>query len=97
LASRWVSVQSPCQLFVAESQTPNPAGLPRLPGSHYVVAARDAGESLCRPASRRDSKHAAVGAGVGVPQDLTGPVEVELARAVEQIPGPKALSGGTVW
>jgi ATP-dependent DNA ligase len=32
-----------------------------------------------------------------VPADLTGPVEVELARPVEQIPGTKALSGGTVW
>jgi ATP-dependent DNA ligase len=47
--------------------------------------------------SRRDSKHAVVGVGAGVPADLTGPVEVELARAVEQVPGPKALSGGTVW
>lgn len=47
--------------------------------------------------SRRGSKHSAVGVGAGVPADLTGPVEVELARAGEQIPGPKALAGGTVW
>lgn len=29
-----------------------------------------------------------------VPADLVGPVEVALARSVEQIPEPNALSGG---
>jgi ATP-dependent DNA ligase len=32
-----------------------------------------------------------------LPRELRGPVEVELARAVDAIPGPKALPGGTVW
>ncbi|WP_433169927.1 ATP-dependent DNA ligase [Kribbella sp. CA-247076] len=33
--------------------------------------------------------------GVRLPTDLAGPVELELARAVEEIPGPGALPGGT--
>jgi ATP-dependent DNA ligase len=32
-----------------------------------------------------------------LPAGLAGPVEVELARAVEHIPTSNALSGGTVW
>jgi ATP-dependent DNA ligase len=32
-----------------------------------------------------------------VPPDLRGPVDVELARAVEHIPGLNELAGGTVW
>ncbi|SRR6266545_8429160 len=32
-----------------------------------------------------------------IPPDLRGPVEVQLARAVEGIPAPNALPGGTVW
>jgi ATP-dependent DNA ligase len=32
-----------------------------------------------------------------LPPELRGPVEVELARAVDAIPGPHALPGGTVW
>jgi len=35
--------------------------------------------------------------GPRLPPDLRGPVEVELARAVDTIPGPGALAGGTVW
>jgi hypothetical protein len=31
----------------------------------------------------------------GIPPELCGPVDVELARAVEPIPGPNALPGGT--
>jgi hypothetical protein len=30
-----------------------------------------------------------------IPADLTGPVEVALARSVEQIPDPHALPGGS--
>ena len=32
-----------------------------------------------------------------IPPDLRGPVEVQLARAVEAIPTSNALPGGTVW
>ncbi len=32
-----------------------------------------------------------------IPPELRGPVEVQIARAVETIPAPKALPGGTVW
>ena len=32
-----------------------------------------------------------------IPPDLRGPVEVQLARAVEAIPSSNALPGGTVW
>ena len=32
-----------------------------------------------------------------IPFDLRGPVDVELAGAVDAIPGPNALPGGTVW
>jgi ATP-dependent DNA ligase len=32
-----------------------------------------------------------------IPPELRGPVEVQLARAVEAIPAPNALPGGTVW
>jgi hypothetical protein len=32
-----------------------------------------------------------------LPPGLAGRVDVELARAVEHIPAPNALSGGTVW
>ncbi len=36
-------------------------------------------------------------AGSVIPPDLRGPVEVQLARAVEAVPAPNALPGGTVW
>jgi len=32
-----------------------------------------------------------------IPPELRGPVEVQLARAVEAIPASNALPGGTVW
>ncbi len=32
---------------------------------------------------------------VRIPPDLTGPVEVALARSVDQIPAPQALLGGS--
>ena len=32
---------------------------------------------------------------VRLPPDLAGPVDVELTRAVEEIPGPNALPGGS--
>ena len=32
---------------------------------------------------------------VRIPADLAGPVEVALARSVDQIPGPHALPGGS--
>jgi hypothetical protein len=32
---------------------------------------------------------------VRIPADLVGPVEVALARSVDQIPGPHALPGGS--
>ena len=35
--------------------------------------------------------------GPRLPPDLRGPVAVELARAVDTIPGPGVLAGGTVW
>ncbi|WP_132196201.1 MULTISPECIES: hypothetical protein [Kribbella] len=34
-------------------------------------------------------------AAVRLPPDLAGPVDVELTRAVEDIPGPNALPGGS--
>jgi hypothetical protein len=34
-------------------------------------------------------------AAVRLPPDLVGPVDVELTRAVEEIPGPNALPGGS--
>jgi hypothetical protein len=34
-------------------------------------------------------------AGVRIPGDLAGPVEVALARSVDQIPAPNALPGGS--
>ena len=40
---------------------------------------------------------ATAGAAPRIPADLRGPVDVELARAVERIPGPNELAGGTVW
>ena len=33
----------------------------------------------------------------GLPAELTGPVELELAKAVTSPPGPHALPGGTRW
>ncbi|WP_380103610.1 hypothetical protein [Kribbella qitaiheensis] len=33
--------------------------------------------------------------GVRLPADLVGPVDLELARAVDGIPGPTALPGGS--
>ena len=35
--------------------------------------------------------------GEGLPADLTGPVELELAKAVPALPGPHALPGATRW
>ncbi|WUJ69469.1 hypothetical protein OG809_30755 [Kribbella soli] len=32
---------------------------------------------------------------VWIPADLGGPVEVALARSVDQIPGPRAMPGGS--
>ncbi len=32
---------------------------------------------------------------VRIPADLAGPVEVALARSVDQIPGPRAMPGGS--
>jgi ATP-dependent DNA ligase len=32
-----------------------------------------------------------------LPGDLTGPVELELAKAVPALPGPHAMPGGTRW
>ena len=29
--------------------------------------------------------------------DVTGPVELELAKAVPTLPGPQAMPGGTRW
>jgi hypothetical protein len=34
-------------------------------------------------------------AGVRIPADLAGPVEVALTRSVDQIPAPHALPGGS--
>ena len=34
-------------------------------------------------------------AGVRIPAELAGPVEVALARSVDQIPAPNALPGGS--
>jgi hypothetical protein len=34
-------------------------------------------------------------ADVRVPAELAGPVEVALARSADQIPGPRALPGGS--
>jgi hypothetical protein len=34
-------------------------------------------------------------AGVRIPAELVGPVEVALARSVDQIPAPNALPGGS--
>ena len=34
---------------------------------------------------------------VGLPTDLTGPMELELAKAVPTLPGPHAMPGGTRW
>ena len=42
------------------------------------------------PARRRSEP-----AGVRVPAELAGPVEVALARSVDQIPAPNALPGGS--
>jgi hypothetical protein len=42
------------------------------------------------PARRR-----AEPASVRIPADLAGPVEVALARSVDQIPAPTALPGGS--
>jgi ATP-dependent DNA ligase len=33
----------------------------------------------------------------GLPADLVGPVELELAKAVPTLPGPHAVAGGTRW
>ncbi|TCN32149.1 hypothetical protein EV644_12759 [Kribbella orskensis] len=34
---------------------------------------------------------------VCLPADLVGPVDLELARAVDTIPGPNALPGGSMY
>ncbi|TCN32125.1 ATP dependent DNA ligase-like protein [Kribbella orskensis] len=43
------------------------------------------------PARRADA------AGVGLPPDLVGPVDLELAKAVDEIPGENALPGGSPY
>ena len=45
------------------------------------------------PRPRRTDASAA--AAVRIPDDLVGPLDLELTKSVEEIPGPKALAGGT--
>ncbi len=47
------------------------------------------------PRVRRTDTAAAAWTGARIPPDLARPVDVELAKAVEEIPGPRALPGGT--
>jgi len=50
-----------------------------------------------RPARRPIPRAAPTAAFGGLPADLTGPVELELAKAVPALPGPQAMPGGTRW
>ena len=75
------------------------------------VLAATAGDTAARPvrrpvihvraragqAAQRVSAPAAPAVQVGLPAGLTGPVELELAKAVPTVPGPHAMPGGTRW
>ncbi|RZU11428.1 hypothetical protein EV645_6598 [Kribbella rubisoli] len=43
----------------------------------------------------RGRREPAAAAAVRIPDGLAGPIDLELTKAVEEIPGPKALTGGT--
>lgn len=47
------------------------------------------------PRARRTDDAAA--AAVRIPAGLTGPIDLELTKLVKEIPGPKALAGGTTY
>ena len=75
------------------------------------VLAATAGDTAARPvrrpvihvraragqAAQRASEPAPPAVQVGLPAGLTGPVELELAKAVPTLPGPHAMPGGTRW
>jgi len=50
-----------------------------------------------QPARRPAPPVTPAASSAGLPTDLTGPVELELARAVPTLPGPHAMQGGTRW
>src|SRR5664279_2161977 len=84
------------------------ADLHRSPQVLAAAAGDTATRPARRPAIRVTSRPAAAGpapspagdagaSSAGLPADLTGPVVLELAKAVPALPGPHAMPGGTRW
>jgi hypothetical protein len=46
-------------------------------------------------AGQNEPREKSTAASARLPRDLTGPVDVELAKTVEEIPGPDELLGGS--